>query len=38
MAQAKRGRYVAFSTPASNLVADDTNDTYDVFVRDRGSS
>lgn len=29
------GRYVAFSSTASNLVANDTNDTYDVFVRDR---
>ena len=29
------GRYVAFSSYASNLVAGDTNDTTDVFVRDR---
>ena len=29
------GRYVAFFSAASNLVAGDTNDTYDVFVRDR---
>ena len=29
------GRYVAFSSDADNLVAGDTNDTYDVFVRDR---
>ncbi len=28
------GRYVAFTSYASNLVADDTNDTTDVFVRD----
>ncbi len=30
------GRYVAFHSLASNLVAGDTNDTSDVFVRDRG--
>jgi hypothetical protein len=29
------GRYVAFSSGASNLVAGDTNDSIDVFVRDR---
>ena len=29
------GRYVAFTSFASNLVANDTNGTYDVFVRDR---
>ena len=29
------GRYVAFTSFASNLVPDDTNDTWDVFVRDR---
>lgn len=29
------GRYVAFTSKASNLVVHDTNDTYDVFVRDR---
>ena len=29
------GRYVAFSSLASNLVAGDTNETCDVFVRDR---
>ena len=29
------GRYVAFSSRATNLVANDTNGTYDVFVRDR---
>ena len=29
------GRYVAFESPASNLVAGDTNGTFDVFVHDR---
>ena len=29
------GRYVAFDSDASNLVAGDTNGTFDVFVRDR---
>ncbi len=29
------GRFVAFYSTASNLVAGDTNGTYDVFVRDR---
>jgi Tol biopolymer transport system component len=29
------GRYVSFSSLASNLVAGDTNDRVDVFVRDR---
>jgi hypothetical protein len=29
------GRYVAFYTYASNLVPNDTNPAYDVFVRDR---
>ncbi|HEU4425074.1 MAG TPA: hypothetical protein VFR67_21300 [Pilimelia sp.] len=29
------GRYVAFDSLASNLVASDTNGQYDVFVRDR---
>jgi Tol biopolymer transport system component len=29
------GRFVAFSSSASNLVAGDTNGTWDVFVRDR---
>jgi Tol biopolymer transport system component len=29
------GRYVAFTSAASNLVANDTNGTLDVFVRDR---
>ena len=28
------GRYVAFESEASNLVAGDTNDSIDVFVRD----
>ena len=28
------GRYVAFQSPASNLVAGDTNGSHDVFVRD----
>ncbi len=28
------GRYVAFGSTASNLVSDDTNGAYDVFVRD----
>jgi len=31
------GRYVAFYSYADNLVAGDTNGTYDVFVRDRHS-
>jgi hypothetical protein len=29
------GRYVAFQSAADNLVPDDTNNTYDVFVHDR---
>jgi len=29
------GRYIAFGSDADNLVANDTNDTPDVFVRDR---
>jgi hypothetical protein len=29
------GRFIAFSSDAANLVADDTNDTADIFVRDR---
>ena len=29
------GRYIAFETSASNLVAGDTNGAYDIFVRDR---
>ena len=28
------GRFVAFHSGASNLVANDTNETYDIFVRD----
>jgi len=31
------GRYVAFSSVATNLVPDDTNGTSDVFVRDRST-
>jgi Tol biopolymer transport system component len=30
------GRFVAFHSFATNLVSDDTNGTFDVFVRDRG--
>jgi Tol biopolymer transport system component len=29
------GRFVAFTSKATNLVASDTNGTFDVFVRDR---
>lgn len=29
------GRYIAFSTPASNIVGGDTNGEYDVFLYDR---
>ena len=29
------GRYVAFVSLATNLVPNDTNNTNDVFVRDR---
>jgi Tol biopolymer transport system component len=29
------GRYVAFSSPASNLVEDDTNGMFDIFIHDR---
>lgn len=29
------GRYIAFFSNASNLVSDDTNDMFDVFVHDR---
>jgi uncharacterized repeat protein (TIGR01451 family) len=29
------GRFVSFASLASNLVTDDTNNRYDVFVRDR---
>ncbi len=32
------GRYVAFYSPASNLVSGDTNGTYDTFVHDRQTS
>ena len=32
------GRFVAFGSEASNLVPDDTNDTGDVFLRDRQGS
>jgi len=32
------GRYVAFSSAASNLVPDDTNGWWDVFVRDRNGA
>ena len=31
------GRYVAFTSHASNLVSGDTNDTYDVFLCDRNT-
>ena len=31
------GRYVVFGSYATNLVADDTNNEHDVFVRDRQS-
>jgi Tol biopolymer transport system component len=31
------GRFVAFDSYASNLVGEDTNDTADAFVRDRGT-
>ena len=31
------GRYIAFSSAASNLVPGDTNETPDVFVRDRAA-
>jgi Tol biopolymer transport system component len=30
------GRYVVYESAASNLVVEDTNNRYDVFVRDRG--
>jgi Tol biopolymer transport system component len=29
------GRYVAFSSNAANLVSNDTNNDYDVFLHDR---
>jgi Tol biopolymer transport system component len=31
------GRYVTFYSTATNLVANDTNNAYDVFVRDRAT-
>lgn len=31
------GQYVAFDSYANNLVPDDTNNVYDIFVHDRGS-
>jgi Tol biopolymer transport system component len=34
-AMSSDGRYVAFNSPATNLVASDGNNSYDVFVRDR---
>lgn len=33
----RRGRFVVFSSCASNLVRDDTNRAFDVFVRDRAT-
>ncbi len=33
----RTGRYVAFSSEATNLVPGDTNNASDVFVRDRGT-
>jgi Tol biopolymer transport system component len=32
---AANGRYIAFQSGASNLVPDDTNNFYDIFVRDQ---
>lgn len=32
------GQYVVFSSPATNLVPEDSNDDYDVFARDRVAS
>ena len=32
------GRYVAFQSEANNLVADDTNEQVDIFIRDREGS
>lgn len=32
------GRYVAFQSNANNLVADDTNGQYDIFIYDRNNS
>jgi hypothetical protein len=34
-AQRQMGRFVAFDSAASDLVAGDTNDAFDVFVHDR---
>lgn len=34
----RNGRYIAFRSSASNLVADDTNGKDDIFVRDRGTA
>ncbi len=31
------GRFVAFESPATNLVAGDNNNMWDVFLRDRGA-
>jgi len=31
----RNGRYIAFGSAASNLVAGDTNDLSDIFIRDR---
>ncbi len=32
------GRFVAFRSDASNLVGKDSNDRFDIFVRDRGTA
>ena len=32
------GRYISFGSNADNIVADDTNNATDIFVRDRGES
>ena len=32
----KDGRFISFNSVATNLITGDTNDVYDVFVRDRG--
>ena len=29
------GRFVVFDSPATNLIVDDTNGTWDIFIRDR---
>ncbi len=31
-----QGRYIAFASNGENLVPDDTNESTDVFVHDRG--